>query len=526
MMLAACSPAKTQSNTSANYSLTAKTPAPSGQLDSFTWSVYAEPFSLDYAHAFDYPDNQVLSNVCESLLRWNADLSVSPGLAEKYANPTPTTWVYSIRSGVTFHDGAPLTAADVVASLSRHLDESVGSFWTTVFTNVASVKQTGDMEVTVTTKIPDSQFNLAMAAAPGVIESAATLAKGGADYGNARTGVNCTGPFSFGTWESGKSITFKRYDRYWDKDLMAKSNQVKFVFLPDPNTRINAFKSGEVDGGWLVPSNAIDKLSEAKNGKVYFGTNTTVVSEVISDLTGPLGDVRVRRALSMAIDRKGLVAAAEQGYAKPTTALTDHSLWKGEGTEGSAGAAFSGLESYALDAKGAKKLVDEAGATGKEIVIATSKLSAGTDVVAQAVAAAATSIGLKPRINTIAPDKYTTLFTDADARKGIDMFYTMWNLTTGDPLEMYAILRKGEFSNYGNWSEPKFDALVNNAIGIADPAERAKETAKAQVVVNKELPWLPLYEIPTTVWLSSKITGVAPSINYMFFPWAATIGAR
>ena len=75
----------------AAYQLTAQTPAPKGDIDSFTWSIYAEPLSLDYAYAFDYPPNQVLANVCESLLRWNADLSASPGLAAEYANPTPTT---------------------------------------------------------------------------------------------------------------------------------------------------------------------------------------------------------------------------------------------------------------------------------------------------------------------------------------------------------------------------------------------------------------------------------------------------
>ena len=62
--------------------------SPTGDIDSFTWSLYAEPLSLAFPYAFDYPPNQVLSNVCESLLRWNADLSISPGLASAYANPT------------------------------------------------------------------------------------------------------------------------------------------------------------------------------------------------------------------------------------------------------------------------------------------------------------------------------------------------------------------------------------------------------------------------------------------------------
>ncbi|WP_265978910.1 ABC transporter substrate-binding protein [Arthrobacter sp. MI7-26] len=525
LALTACAPAVTTTGKTAAYELTGTTPAPSGQLDSFTWSIYAEPSSLDYAHAYDFPDDQVLSNVCESLLRTNPDLSISPGLAAKWENPTPTTWVYTIRSGVTFHDGTPLTAADVVASLKRHVDPAVGSPWAVAFANVSSIEQTSGMEVTVTTSTPDSQFNLAMASIPGEVESAATLAKDGANYGNAGTGVNCTGPFSLEKWDSGSSITLKRYDAYWDKTLLAKSKQVKFVFLSDPNTRINAFKSGEVDGGWLIPSNAIDQLKASPNGKLYFGLNTTVADEVVSNMSGPLGDQRVRKALMMAIDRRGLVAAGEQGYAKVTDALTTRSVWNGA-QGGVADNAFNGLESYPVDIAAAKKLVADAGATDKEIVIATSPIYAGADVVAQAVAAAATSIGLKPRIDTIPPAKYTTLFTDPAARKGIDLFFTMWNNSIADPLEMYAVLRTGEASNYGGWSNPDFDATVNKAIGISDPTDRARESTKAQHIANTELPWLPLYEVPTTVWLGSRITGVSPSISYLYSPWAAAIGAN
>jgi len=525
LALSGCTaPKADSSNGSPKFELTAQTAAPKGELNSFTWSIYAEPYSLDYAYAFDYPDNQVLANVCESLLRWNADLTISPGLAESYTNPTPTTWVYNLRPGVTFHDGTPMTAADAVASMKRHLDPAVGSSWFSVYQNVTSVEQTGDLQVTVTTKVPDSQFNQGMTGAPGVVESAATLAKDGKDYGNSTDGVNCTGPFSFANWKSGEGITLERYDGYWDKALKAKSKEVKFVFQNDPNARINAWKAGEIDGGWMVPSNAIDPLSSSSEGKVYYGTNTAVASLIVNNLKGPLGDVRVRQALTMAIDRDGLVKAAEQGYATPTNAITAKSVWKGADAA-TLQTAFGDLKKYPYDLAGAKKLIDEAGVAGQPIVIATSPLTSAFDVIAQATAAAATAIGLKPTITTISPNKYTTLFSDPSARKGIDLFYTLWYQSTADPLESLAILRTGEFSNYGNWSNPEFDKIVTNAVGISDPAARAAEAAKAQVIVNGQLPWLPLYEAPTTLWLGKKITGVAPSINFLYYPWAATIGA-
>ena len=120
---------------------------------------------------------------------------------------------------MTFHDGTPLTAADVVASMNRHLDPRSARPGTRVYQNVTSIEQTGDREVTVTEASADSQFNLAMGGSAGVIESAATLAEAGADYGNSTGGVNCTGPFSLDEWKSGERITLTRYDDYWDESL-------------------------------------------------------------------------------------------------------------------------------------------------------------------------------------------------------------------------------------------------------------------------------------------------------------------
>ncbi|MGA7204042.1 MAG: ABC transporter substrate-binding protein [Specibacter sp.] len=525
MLLAGCSSGGNTSKDAARFELTANSAKPSGSIDSFTWAIYAEPASLDYTHAFDYPDNQVLANVCESLMRWNSDLTVSPGLAEKFANPTPTTWVYQIRPNVKFHDGTTLSANDVVASLERHLNPEVGSYWSAVYENVTSIKATGPMEVTVTTKKPDALFNNYMAASPGTIESAATLKKDGANYGNPSTGVNCTGPFSLDSWNSGTGITLKKFNDYWDPALMAKANEVKFVFLPDSNARVNAMKSGAVDGSWQVPSNGIDQLKSSGQGQILFGTNTSVISEIVGNTGGVLGDVRVRKALLMALDRKGLVQAAEQGYGTVTNSLTTKSAWMGVKDDVVNGA-FAGLNNYDYNLDAAKKLIAEAGAAGKPVTIVSSNITPGLAITAQAFGAAATSLGLKPTIQSVSPDKFTNLFSDPAARKGVDLFTTSWYLSITDPLDMYGVLRTGDFSNYGNWSNKDFDTTVSSALETMDVNARAAKSVEAQKIANAELPWLPLYETPNNVWLGNKITGLSPSINFLYFPWAATVGAK
>lgn len=507
------------------YELTINTPAPTGELDKLTWATYAEPYSLDYAYAFDYADNQVLGNVCESLVRLNEDMSVSPNLAEKFESPTPTTWVFTIRKDVKFHDGTTLSADDVVASLSRHLDPAIGSFWYSIYSNVKDIKKTGEHEVTVTTTIPDALFGESLSGAAGVIDSAATFKEKGADYGNAKGGVNCTGPFELKKWQSGERISMTRFDEYWNAEGKAKAKDLDFVIMTDAVARVNAMKSGEVDGSWMVPSNAVGELKGSGVGEVFFGLNTAVNSLIVSNLEGPLGNLEVRKALLMAIDRDGLIQAAEAGYGKRTNALSTESVW-GAADEATQKAAFEDLVGYPYDIEAAAKIIEEQGAKGKEITITTAPMGNNFAVVAQATAAAAESIGLKATINTVTPNAYTTLFSDEEARKGTDLFFTSWYLSIGDPQEMFSILRTDDFSNYGGWVNPEFDKSVNKSLSEMDTQKRFTESLNAQKIANAQIPWLPLYENPNILWMNEKITGASPSVNFMYTPWAAQIGAK
>ncbi|MER6581916.1 ABC transporter substrate-binding protein, partial [Nonomuraea sp. NPDC001023] len=298
---------------SATFTVTADLPPAKGPVDAVTWALYAEPQSLDYAYAFDYPPNTVLANVCEQLMRITPGSRVEPGLASKAESPDPGRWVYTIRQGVRFHDGSPLTADDVVASMRRHMDPAVGSYWVSSYQNVKSVEKTGPMEVTVHLKKPDHLFNEQMGTSAGTIESAAFLAAQGSGYGTPDKGVNCTGPYSLDKWEKGQAINLKRFDGYWDPALKARAATVRNVFISDPAARVNALLSGEADGSYLVPTTGFTRLGSASSGKLYFGPNTAAVSLIPLNLKGTLGDLRLRKALSMALDRKSILQAGVAG---------------------------------------------------------------------------------------------------------------------------------------------------------------------------------------------------------------------
>jgi peptide/nickel transport system substrate-binding protein len=186
-LVAACSgpPKQSASGDQSPFKQSDGTPAAKGEIDSFSWATYAEPPTLDYIQAFDYPQNTILSNVCESLMRWTPQLKEEPGLAEKAGNPDPTTWVFDLRAGVKFHDGGVMTADDVVFSLNRQLNPDNAAAWATVFQNVDTITKTGPLQVTVKLKTPDSQFPQYMATAAGVVASAQGVQAAGKDYGTA-----------------------------------------------------------------------------------------------------------------------------------------------------------------------------------------------------------------------------------------------------------------------------------------------------------------------------------------------------
>ncbi|WP_329276429.1 ABC transporter substrate-binding protein [Streptomyces sp. NBC_00691] len=501
--------------------LSKTTPAAKGGIDSFTWAVYAEPPTLDYTVAFDYPQNTILSNVCESLMRWTPGLTLEPGLAEKASNPDPTTWVYDLRGGVRFHDGRTMSADDVVYSLGRQRDPDNAAAWAQNFENVASIRKTGPLQVTVKLRKPDSQFPQYMATAAGVIASKAGVEAAGKDYGTSG-GLACTGPFSLGTWNKGQSVELDRFDGYWGK--RAKSGKVVFRFMTDPSARTNAMLSGEADGGYLIPTESYGRLQGSGVGTLSFGEGLSTVNVNITNMKGPLGDVRVRKALSLALDRSGFVKAGLGGAGTVTNSLTTRAAWTA-GSEPTRRKALDGLPQITPDIEKAKALVKEAGATGKTLTVATSSIGQDVSLLATAVQAAGARIGLDIRLRTIAPNAFTALFTDPEAREGIDMFPLTYYDSITDPLDLLQNFKTGAYMNFAGYSDTTYDEGVARATAEYDPDKRLTIESELQRHAAENLLWIPVAEWPTAVFLNKRITGAPTTIAYMYYPWAADVGA-
>ncbi|MFF0450340.1 ABC transporter substrate-binding protein [Streptomyces sp. NPDC004609] len=503
--------------------LTESLPPAKGEVPSLRWALYAEPSSLDPIYSNDFPPMEVLANVCESLLSIGPDFTFRPALATSWTNPDPRTWVYKLRDNVTFHSGAKLTAQDVAYSLGRNLDKSLGSYHDGVYANVESIKATGGNEVTVRLKRPDAQFHQAMATTAGRVLGEAASKKAGKKLGRPDGGVDCTGPFRLANWSAGKSITIDRFDAYWDTARKAKAGKVEFDFIRDPAARTTAMLAGELDGSWFVPASGYGKLLNTDKGSLYFGRTAGSYVGMVTDLKGPLADVRVRRALSMSVDRKGIISAAVSGAAEPLKAPAAPGTWGYAQKE--LKAAYDALPDPGGPVEQAKKLVQEAGAPSEPITIAVTGSQSEMPVIATEVKRAGESIGLKVNIKTLPADNYNALYSDAKAREGIDMIFSLWQADYPDPTAIYQYLQTGDTFNFAQWSNPEFDRLINEAKATTDTAARAGLIARAQKTAVDEVIWMPLYTPFNPLYLKKGLTGAPLASVQLNYPWAADIGA-
>jgi peptide/nickel transport system substrate-binding protein len=509
----------------AGVNVTTSTPAPSKTVAQVTWDEpYGEPPSLDPLKSYGIPENTVLANVCDALLRTGPDLKLQPGLARSWTHPTPTTWVFKIRQGVHFWDGSPLTAADVVYSLNRQLNPALGTFYTAWVADIKSITQSGPEEVTLTTKVPDVIVAQMMASGLGtVIEKRYAQAKGSA-YGTPAGGIMCTGPFELKSWQSGQQITLTRNPSYWDPALEPKVQTLIFKFITDPTTLTDALESGAIDGTYEVPVKGVTQLQSA--GNVYYGlsTNQGILQPI--QATGLDRSVKIREALSLAIDRAGIAQTIFQGLAVPSRAAVPPDSFS---------YATSRYRSWYLSVptptspnlEAARRLVREAHSPKEAMTIGIQQGDAQSEAVAEAIQSAAQQIGLNMKIKTLPTAQYVELVFSAKARAGID--WTTGNnnyIDQAEPLQvLYYWGRSNSPYNLDGFASKEVDSLFAQARAQIDPETRAKLAIQALQLWVKPVNNIPLYVSPQRLFMNKRITGAPPSFStFLYYPWAAALG--
>jgi len=509
-------------NISPTKGLVTTTPAGTKPVSSVVWAVYRDVNSLDPIYAFDYPENTADSLMCESLLRQAPDGSLQPGLAT-VANPSPTMIVFTLRPGVKFWDGHPVTPADVVYSLDRQMNPQLGGFYGLSFNRVASITATGPAQVTIKLKQPDYWLQGELSSMAGIVIEKSFAEKQGKNYGTPAGSIMCTGAYMLKSWTPGVGVVAVRNPHYWNPSVHPMIGQITLKGAPDISSFTSGMQTGAIQGSYAFALPTLDQLKNSSTVRVYQGPGWSTDAFIVSSFKGVLGNLDVRRALSLALNRQAIINSVYKGAALMPRWLSNPGTF-GYGKQ-VFNSAYTGSPVLTQNIAEAKKLVQQAGATGKTITIGTSSQLANISAVTGAYQAAAQAIGLKVVLKSVSAQNYINFFTDPKARAGVDGFLTVNYGDYADPAALLATLvLPGGSQNYTGYNNPKITAALEQARGTANLDKRAALVAEAEKLAAQQLPWIPDVQPTSLLQLGKGLTGAVSSFAYMFAPWADSLG--
>ena len=270
-----------------------------------------EPPHLDpTAGAAAAIDEVTYANVFEGLTRFGPDGQVLPGLAESWAvAPDGLSWEFTLRQGVSFHDGTPFTAEDVVFSFERAMADDSTNAQKALFAGINSVNVIDDTTVEIALDAPKATLlsNLAWG-------DAAIVSPASADTN--KTHPIGTGPFKFSNWVQGDRIELVKNPDYWGEP--AKLDKVTFRFISDPTAAYAAMMAGDIDAYPVFPApENLAQFAADPRFSVIVGTTEGETILAMNNARVPFNDIRVREAVAHAIDREALIDGAMFGYGTP-----------------------------------------------------------------------------------------------------------------------------------------------------------------------------------------------------------------
>lgn len=504
--------------------LPSNTAPATGSVGSATWALYRDPTTIDPATAFDYPENTVIATMCESLLRQQPDGTVVPGLASEYHYSSPTSLAFTLRPGVRFWDGRPMTSADVVFSLRRQMDPQLGGFYGTALDRVSAITAAGPDSVIISLKSPDYWLPGELSSMAGVVIEEAYARSKGQQYGTPAGGAMCTGPYELGQWIAGQNLQVKANPDYWDPELRPLTKEINFRGVSDIAALTTGLATGDISGSWITDTSNLTQLQRTDSVAVHVGPSFETEFFIPANLTGVLGDLRVRQALSLAFNRKSFSAAVYNGNAVGPRMSTNPGTWGY--ARSTFEKAWNASPEPTQDLARAKALIKAAGAVGKRLVIGTSTGIATVNTAANAWVDAAQAIGLDASLHNVSPQNYISLFSDPAARSQVDAFSSTTYGDYADPAALIASYTEPDgVQNYSGYHNAALSAALDRARAEADPIRRAQATIDADRLVMGDLPWIPIVQPASFLVLNKKLTGAPSSFAYMQAPWLAKLGS-
>lgn len=466
--------------------------------------IESSPTNLDPRVGIDAQSERIDNLIFDDLLSRGDDLNVAPGLAEKWEAPDAMTYVFHLHRGAKFHDGRLLTSKDVKWTFDSLLQGKIRSTKAAVYQYVDRIEATDDATVTFHMKEPDATllWNLSDGAI-GIVP-----------YGS---GDEITlhpigsGPFKFVSAETDREVVLERNDEYWgDK---AKLARVRFAVVPDETTQALELRkgSGDIAINSLTPDTVARLAHEGKlSVKTGAGTRLAYLGFNLRDPV--LKNVRVRQAIAYALDRGPMIEYLWRGEAQTARSILPMQSW-----------AYNGdVPEYSHDPDKARQLLDEAGYPAVDGVRFHITMKTSTDANTRLMVAVMQqqlrTVGIALDIRSF---EFATFFSDVQ-HGAFQMYGLRWIGGNEDPdIFEYAFHSSKIPPNGANrdyYSNPKVDALIDEARRQVDPKLRKPLYAKVQSILAEDLPYINLWYLDNVLVHTNRVRNVTmnPAGNFDF----------
>ncbi len=473
--------------------------------------VGADITSMDPHFVSLFPNNNVAEHIYNKLTTLDPEARLIPDLAESWKTVDPTTWEFKLRKGVKFHDGSDFTAEDVIFSYDRvgKIPNSPGPF--TVYTKAIIASEIVDAHtIRFKTAAPypllPNDLSTVYIVSKKAAENATTE-----DFNAGRVNIG-TGPFKFVDFKRGDRVELVRNDAYWgNKPAWEK---VTLRILPNDPTRLAALLAGDVDAIENIPTPDFVKVKSNASLQTSIKTSFRIiffhldqqrdVTPFVTDQDGkplaknPFKDLKVRQAMSKAIDREAIKNRVMEGLSLPTGNLVPSPMF----------GYVPSLTPDTYDLAGAKKLLAEAGyPNGFNLTLhAPNNRYVNDDQIAQTVAQMLTRAGITTKISTMPMGVYLGHASKLE----YSMAMLGWGVQTGEsssalrPMLATFAPEKGLGTfNWSRYSNAKVDEVLAKAMATIDDKQREALLQEATIIAMKDIGLLPIHHQINT-WATKK----------------------
>ncbi|MCJ9699836.1 ABC transporter substrate-binding protein [Bradyrhizobium sp. SHOUNA76] len=417
------------------------------------------------------PEYLVTELLYSNLTRLKPDMTVEPDLALSWEpNETRTEWIFKLRPGVTFHDGSPLTSEDVVASITAILDPKTASPGRTNVGPIKEVAAIDPLAVKFTLSGAYADLPVALTYLNARIVPAKVIAS---DLASLSTRANGTGPFKLVSYEPDRKIVVERNAAYYDP-TRPYLDSVELIVYPDRTAEASAMISGEIDLLLTTTPGEYERLAKTGGVKALRVPSGQFLNIILGCDQKPFNDIRVRQALALAVDREATVGFVAGGYGTPGNDTPLNSAYH----------FYKNISMKKPDIAKAKQLLAEAGyPNGIDLTLIASDKPATRTQLGVAVREMAAAAGFRINLQTMPHATYL----DQVWKKG-NFYVGFYNMQPTADAIFNLLFTSNATWNETRWNNSTFDTVVNAARVETDEAKRAALYAKAQEMMNMEVP--------------------------------------